>query len=151
LCWCRERSVDPLIFLRLRFEHLRTCAPRFKALASENMVFVAQYREAQTKPPECGLSDQTIRDLSLLIESQEQARARYERDNKPTLCEINRFAGGYDPRSRVCPRCPQAGSCAQSMRATYGFDVPALRAGKLGMMPPHVLKALGGWRGSISV
>ncbi len=156
LKWCDDQLVDPAAFIDFRFaqlwEHHRR-VPGFRQLRSPAIVPFAQRQEASDVAAK-GLMpvfDQTVRDLTHILPGHEQVRRRYYLRQAQPLCEQNHMAGGYDPRSHFCPTCPRAASCSQQLNQKWGFNVVALRSGRLGDVPAAVQKALRGWDGSISV
>jgi hypothetical protein len=156
LAWCDEKLVDPLQLIDLRFEHLwreRKACPRFNSLRSERLVHLARRTEASVAAASTQVEvfDQTVRDLTLVLPGQEQVRRRYYFQQQQELCLENGMSGGYEPRSHFCPNCPQAATCASRLNEKWGFDVVALRSGKLGAVPAAVRKALRGWDGRVSV
>lgn len=157
LRWCEESMVDPKQVIDLRFAQMRMLgkkAPGFAQLASDTVVKRAQQAEVQQSESaklDATVFEAAVRSLSVISDAQEAVRKRYALQGQHTLCFSNDLAGGYEPRSKYCPRCPTAGDCAQALSTKWGFDVPALRAGRLDLVPEVVLKALRGWNGSVPV
>ena len=52
------------------------------------------------------------------------------------------LSGGFHPHSMICPACPSATACATKLNAKHGFDVVALRLGKVDGLPEHVRKVV---------
>lgn len=156
LAWCSEHMVDYEEMIDLRFTHLwklkRQC-PQFNALRAPSLLPFARKQEASKEAAALQVVtfDQTVRDLTYMTPTHEQVRQRYFMQQQAILCKQNTAGGGYDPRSRYCPHCPQAFACAQRLNKKWGFDVTALRAGKLHLLPAPVRKVLRGWDGRISV
>jgi hypothetical protein len=53
-------------------------------------------------------------------------------------------SGGYHPLSQFCPYCTHAHVCMERLRAEWDFDVVALRARRLDLLPEAVVKAATG-------
>ncbi len=156
LSWCGEHMVDYEEMLDLRFEHLwkikRIC-PRFNALRAPTLIPFAQKREASNVAAATQVEafDQAVRSLTVMTPGHEQVRQRYFMQRQSMLCIENGMNGGYDPRSRYCPHCPQAAECEKRLNSKWGFNVSALRAGKIHLLPAPVRSVLRGWDGSLSV
>ena len=74
--------------------------------------------------------------------TKEATKRRYAAEGAAELCEAQlAFSGGYHPGSAWCVACPRAFSCAVAMREKHGFDVSALRAGRLAGLPDRIVSA----------
>jgi len=153
LKWCHNAGVsDPALFMRYRFE----CAQHSKynlawsQLRSNKLAVVwKEWREGQTladvaserRTAAAGSAyKQAIRTLQVLTRSMEEFKARYV--GRAELCVVEaQFSGGYHPESKHCPMCPSAVRCAANLYQLHGFDVVALRAGRLYALPPEIVAA----------
>jgi hypothetical protein len=154
--WCAERQIDPKLFMRFRFEQAlarHKAAPSIKTLVSDDSAQEYLRTEAgaslavfeQTvKPvydlvgPGNGRIYSLVRDAMCAPEPYvERFRHQQVSTGRAWACrsERLRFGIGYDPRSSVCPRCPEAALCAQQTSAEIGFDITALRRGDFDLLP----------------
>ena len=86
--------------------------------------------------------EQAVKALQVLSPGHEAAKVHYV--GRAELCRAESDlsgTGGYHPESRYCPVCPQAVRCAAQLYQTHGFDVVALRAGRLRDLPKEVAAA----------
>lgn len=155
LTWSEAAGVDPLLFLRYRFEAAKHTGyiPKLHQLRSYQL---AEIFKSEWKQDELSLSaaydrlkakagtreQQTVKALRVLTHGHEAAKYPYISTGRWELClaEIN-LSGGFHPSSRYCPTCPVAVRCAAELHRTYGFDVVALRAGRLNELPRDVAAA----------
>jgi hypothetical protein len=54
---------------------------------------------------------------------------------------MQKYSGGYHPKSAHCRGCDCKARCTDQLTATHGFDVVALRTGRYQQVPNHILKA----------
>jgi len=156
LDWCAEEEIEPIEFMEsyCRFQFTkRGFFPRVNSLRSKSPVVLdiarrRQYRKAATKAEELVAkraeartpSGAFVRGLRRLAPYQEKAREAMI--GKEALCLVSmNLTGGYDPRSRVCIGCPLAVRCSAELNRRAGFDVAALRAGRLDQLPKAVASA----------
>lgn len=141
LRWCRENEVlQPLLFMWLRFRILRVGRGQRARPSLQNMAspaLLSRYRAiVQRHEYESGLkkkfSTQRERELISVGSGDEAVRRDYVINGRTDLCEAQQgLSGGYHPFSAWCPACPRALTCAQRLNEREGFDVVALRLGKL--------------------
>lgn len=142
LRWCKQHDVEqPLLFVWLRFRVLRsgmrsrTVHPSLQNMASEALL--PRYRaliERQRTEREMkqGFATQRERELVAVNAGHEAMRRDYLVMGKSELCEaLIEETGGYHPYSAWCPGCPRAITCSSALNAQEGFDVVALRLGRL--------------------
>ena len=155
LKWCVEHDVhDPLLFIRIRFHVLRTqrrtrnAAPGLHRLATPTLL--SKYRSAESQVAQSQharehVDAEAIRSFIQVNRGHEAVRSDYLTRGKTHLCVVQpALSGGYHPHSQFCPVCPNAVQCAAELNEREGFDVVALRLGKLDELPEHVRKAVGG-------
>jgi hypothetical protein len=151
LRWCREHHVEqPKLFMWLRFRVVRVgrgsrARPSLQSMASEalltryhTMVQRMSWESAQKKL----MDTQFERELISVNSGNEAVRRDYLVNGRTDLCEAQiNLSGGYHPFSKWCPACPRAASCAKRLNEREGFDVIALRLGKIAQAPEHVRRA----------
>lgn len=159
--WCGEKGVDALAFMRGRFAHVHATTgkwPTIRALKSEAALAAwhewaegaqleerAHVRLTERSRGACDdpLLAQRVRHFAVLTPALMQIHRRYRAEGREHLCEQDRhFSGGYDPRDAACRTCPRKASCLSLTNADAGFDVGALRAGVVAMLPAQVRTAL---------
>lgn len=153
LSWCGNAGIDlPLQFLRSRFEnaqhtgytmnwlHLRNarCAVVWKEWREGEAL--VEMQAARLKREAGTATEQAVQELKLHTRSMEQFKARYVGREELCLTSIV-HSGGYHPESNHCPRCPLAVRCAAALYQRHGFDVVALRAGRLTVLPADIAAA----------
>jgi len=142
LRWCRDNEVEqPLLFMWLRFRILRSgrrnalAHPSLQNMAS--MAILPKYRdlnansqgEQQMRSHFVGQYERTLLANSVGAEA---VRRDYVINGRTDMCEVQpRLSESYHPFSQWCPQCPRAQSCAERLNKREGFDVVALRLGKL--------------------
>jgi hypothetical protein len=154
--WCREQEIDdPLAFLRWRMdcakhaghpvgmEQLRSAvlAGRWKEWAEGR---VLEQRQAERLARVAGTQrEQAIKALRILTPAMEAAKYPFASTGRHALCLAQPldYSGGFHPESRYCPSCPLAVRCAARLYEVHGFDVVALRAGRLYALPREVAAA----------
>lgn len=156
LSWCAKEGVtEPLAYLDYRFrvgDH-GGYIPKLNQLRSNNLaeVFNAEWMQFQRsadvgyqklKQRSGDRNKQALTALRLLTPGMEAAKHPYVSTGRYELClaEIS-LTQGFHPESRYCVRCPQAVRCAAKLYQTHGFDVVALRAGRLKDLPPEIAAA----------
>lgn len=157
--WCTLRRVDPMLIIELRFAQVahvsaaKKRGPRLSDMRVENLVRFAQRAEASAaaESTQSETFQQAVRDLTLRPANHEQVRREYYFRQEQALCAENPLGGGYEPRSHFCPSCPQRDACGAKLNEKWGFDVVALRTGRVERLPAAVQKALRGWCGGVSI
>jgi len=154
LAWAEAEHVDPRLFMRYVFEifaHARSgAAPglagmrakkllpawreKYEGRALEQETFRKQVRVVRSK-----LERDVTRLRAKPTKAQEAARADYAGSHRYSLCMLDPTTGGYDPRSRLCPACPNKYGCLLGTNRRHGFDVGALRVGLFSRLPAEVL------------
>jgi hypothetical protein len=143
--WCRAKNLDPRHWLQSLFQSRRWLfAPQWTQLTSEK--HLKKYRalpvsqayqtkianESATSKMQRGVSYDVNRDLSPTTEGIKQTYlGRGEADR--CMAQMRSETLGYHPKSHVCARCSKAVVCAASLASLAGFDIVALRAGKITM------------------
>jgi len=154
--WCSERQIDAKLFMRFRFEQSlarHKVAPGVKSLVSDDSAQEYLRTEAGSslaafeqvvKPVYDLVGRANARVYSLVRDAMcepaphvERFRQQQVEAGRAWVCraEKHRFGIGYDPRSSVCPRCPEAALCAQQTSNEVGFDITALRRGEFDLLP----------------
>ncbi len=157
LRWCESRETDPRDFLRYRVRAAVESdwpVPSINRLPSDGQLvryrgsgaetLDAQVRTHERLEFEGGTElQQLVRALRLPARAaREKFRRRYVEEGKSHLCRVSlELGGGYDPRSQWCLQCPETFGCARDMRERYGFDVAALREGRVQELPRQVAAA----------
>jgi hypothetical protein len=132
---CAKHSGYSLSWARLRSKR---CAVVWKewreghALADEKAKRLK--REAGTQ------TQQAVKTLRIHTRSMEQFKSRHVGREDACLAGID-HSGGYHPESQICPRCPAAVRCAAALYQRHGFDVVALRTGRLNALPAEIAAA----------
>jgi len=153
VAWCERAGIDdPLLFLRYRFECAQYTGYQmtWPRLRSNRLALVWQeWREghaladvaAERLKAEAGTPrKQAIKTLRVLTRSMVEFQGRHL--GRAELCAVEvQFSGGYHPESRHCPACPAAVRCAANLYQAHGFDVVALRTGRLHALPADVAAA----------
>lgn len=142
LRWCKNVGVtQPLLFMWLRFRILRSGArsrtvhPSLSNMASEALI--PRYealieRQRVEHEMKAGWATQRERELVGVNHGHEAMRRNYVVMGKAELCEAQiEETGGYHPFSKWCPACPRAITCAAALNKQEGFDVVALRLGRI--------------------
>lgn len=161
VAWCFTKEINPLRFMRFRFQQHaenqgRGGWPALKALVSEPLAAfyikqgieedIVSY-EKREKPVYDAVGRENaqlwsfVRDAMLPpSEHEERFRERLVQAGRATVCVTERsHAGlGFDPRSRVCPSCPERITCAGESKREYGFDLVQLRRGDYFKLPKTV-------------
>ena len=149
--WCAGHEIDPLFYITTRLSnvwHTKKFIVQFRSLRCESCVKPHKDREYQWRLSQASARaastqesapSQLVRDLALFVPNHEQVRSRYYREQHPALCRASaQYSGGYDPRSRFCPSCPEAAACANELKQRWGFDVVALRTGRFDQLPASI-------------
>jgi hypothetical protein len=155
LAWAAKAKVDPLRFLEYRFrvgEHGRY-VPKLNQLRSYELAklfreewmqdelgadraYAKLERRAGTK------REQVVKALRLLTPAMEAVKYPYVLRGRHELCLAESgLSGGFHPESRYCPTCPVGVRCAAKLYQVHGFDVVALRAGRLHELPKDIAAA----------
>jgi hypothetical protein len=140
--WCRERGIDPRLWLYGLFRVRRwLAAPRLTRsnLMSEKMIpkynaltLLDGYRLRLRREQDNHTSGDAYdpnRDLNTTIESRKQYYVgsgqadRCMREMMETL--------GFHPKSSACLRCPEKMNCRMKLEALVDFDIIALRNGAI--------------------
>lgn len=149
LKWCAKQGIeDPLDYIDYRFSAADHSGfvPKLHQLRSDRLAQVwVRWRsgewqnEKQHERLKRSHLQQSVKHLRELTRGQEVAKYHYVLEGKFELCFVeSQITGGFDPRSRYCPSCPLAVRCAAKLYQEHGFDVVALRAGRLHALPPEV-------------
>jgi len=154
LRWAAKNDIDPLYWIT---EYIAWAArtkskvPAFRALRADNAIAAHRIHErawreqCESRRAAASMLSrevQRIVDLSLFVSSQEDVRKRYLRvERRPEMCRVSwEYSGGFDPRSKYCPQCPQAIGCSQAMNERYQFNVVALRLRNFDQLPAAVAR-----------
>ena len=155
LAWCKAQQLPPLLFMAKRFEAMYRASrglavPRMSQLKSDKLARVwariesDHYRDQQSER----LHAEAVPADTLSIRELRADPAPYQETVKrrnvadPDGClALFRHTGGYHPKSGWCEQCINQGVCQRQLRATYGFDVTALRLGRFQGLPNRVLMA----------
>jgi hypothetical protein len=157
LHWCRDQRIDNVAgYMAERFKMLsggsrRRTVPRIAQLAHDGLAerWSAWIEGAQIADAayvkRMARDDQT----ALLVRSlaaepsvlKESFKARHYAQPEACVLELT-WSGGYDPRSSWCARCECAVRCAAELNAKHGFDVVALRSGRVHQLPDKIASAL---------
>ena len=154
LAWAAEQELDdPLRYLDYRFA-VGDHNGRIPNIAQLRSVKLAALYRSEWKQGGRDAADgydfvkrrsgtkreQAVKALRILTGANEVAKSHYV--GRAELCRAQSdMTGGYHPESRYCPTCPQAVRCAAQLHQTYGFDIVALRAGRLKYLPKEVAAA----------
>lgn len=142
LRWCKANGVDqPLLFMWLRFRVVRSgrgthgARPSLQNMASPALLkryFAIVERQQFEGEMKKQFDTQHERSLVSVNAGHEAVRRDYVINGRTDLCEVQQgISGGYHPFSKWCPACPRAATCAQRLNAEEGFDVVALRLGRM--------------------
>jgi hypothetical protein len=145
--WCNAHEVaDPNLFMWLRFRILRSARgagarPSLRTLATESLL--PRYRTiAHERVMAKHFDTQFERELISVNVGNEAVRRDYVVMGRSDLCEAQpNLSAGYHPYSVWCPQCPRTASCGAALNAREGFDVVALRLGKIDRAPDDVRRA----------
>ncbi len=153
LKWCKSQDIDPVRFLRYRIENT-SHSGHIPSLARLKSVKIAetwrQWREGQQyaddnydklKRKAGSKQQQGVKALRILTRSQEMVKHRYTADGRYELCITDDYSGGFHPHSKYCPLCPANGMCVAKLNARHGFNVVALREGRLNKLPAEIAAA----------
>jgi hypothetical protein len=152
LAWCLAKSVDPLLFITFRFQHLKPkgLLPKLDRLKSEKVLALfEEYGEGKLlharmeKKLASEMIDYTETSLRGLAdaptESEEYFKRTFLSEGKAKLCLFGATrSGGFHPRSVWCGRCSEAVACSAQLNGRSGFDVSALRSGRVQALPPEI-------------
>lgn len=151
LRWCKANEVKhPKLFMWLRFRVVRVgrghrARPSLQSMASDALLsryFAMEERQEWEQSQKELMATQFERELISVNSGHEAVRRDYVVNLRADLCEAQiGLSGGYHPFSKWCPACPRATSCAQRLNEREGFDVVALRLGKIAQAPEHVRRA----------
>jgi len=148
LRWCNEKNVcDVKLWMWIRFKYMKSGHPRFNALASDALLSSYTRLVAKKARTEAVTTRGKGAEVRALVDCQpahEAVRRRYASSGKVDLCVLQpSLSGGYHPYSDTCVLCERAMECAQRVNEKHGFDVVALRLGKLDTLPAHIRKVVG--------
>lgn len=155
LAWCADKGVPPMLFMQKRFEAMYRASrglaiPRTSQLQSEKLAAIwsriegDHYSGVQSDRLHREASDphvQAVRDLRADPAPHQETVKRKNSASPDGCLALFRHSGGYHPKSGWCVQCVNQGVCQRQLRATYGFDVGALREGRFAGLPNHVLQA----------
>lgn len=156
LKWCAKTGIeDPLRYLEFWFEVCDYTGkpPQLHRLRSNNLAetYLSEWQQDEraaedaytTLKQRAGTREQqAVKALRVLTHGMEAAKYPYASTGRYELClaEVS-LTGGFHPSSRYCPTCPVAVRCAAALYRINGFDVVALRAGRLHELPKHIATA----------
>lgn len=147
--WCNEHEVsDPKLWIWMRFKFLKKGHPSFASLGSEALL--PSYRRLAARKDRTKVvlgrgKGAEVRALIDCSDAHETVRERYKASGKIELCVLQpSLTGGFHPHSDTCVLCERATECAAKLNAKHGFDVVALRLGKLDTLPERIRRAVGG-------
>lgn len=140
--WCRERAIEPRLWLYglFRFRGWKWPVrldrgslmserqiPRYRRLSGLGFF---QRRVMATSLEGVGGEWDQNRDLAPHVE---QLKSRYAAEGRHATCLDEQIVRtlGYHPASRVCRQCPVAGECAARLEGLAPFSFLALRAGRM--------------------
>lgn len=141
--WCRERNVEPRLWLHFlfqmrgwRFSPKLTTADLCseKALArfgkKAKLSFFRQHTQAHSLVDRSDAGFDPNRDTTPSVEA---LKLGYLQSGQAQRCLDEQLVQtlGYHPRSAVCLRCPLACDCAVRLEASVPFSLHAVRAGRL--------------------
>ena len=155
ISWCAKVGIDePLRFLRWRMDAAKHSGwePQIHQLRSnklaENFLEWGEGRQRQSdrgdeiRRAAGSLWEQQVKELRILTRGMEAFRQPYVLSGTSEICmRSDQHSGGFHPKSRWCPVCPSAVRCADALNTRWGFDVVALRAGRLKDVPKSVAAA----------
>ncbi len=104
----------------------------------------SHYREQQSDRLHHEMAEpetQAIRDLRADPAPYQETVKRKNSADPDGCLALFRHSGGYHPKSGWCVQCVNQGVCQRQLQATHGFDVGALRSGRLQGLPNRVLMA----------
>jgi len=154
LAWAEEQGIDdPLRYLVYRFEvgDHNDRIPNLAQLRSNKLalIYLSDWQQGERDAADGyarlerragSKQEQAIKALRILTSGHEAAKTHYL--GRAELCRAESdITGGFHPESRFCPTCPQAVRCAAQLHKRFGFDVVALRAGRLHHLPKEVAAA----------
>lgn len=153
--WCRERDVDPMLYMEARFKDVtRLSNERWPSLArmhspkflerweKEAGNLIRDQHHSSMKPVRKTPAEQQItRFMQKPTVVEENLRGEYLREGRYRLCmHESENTGGYDPRSKHCPNCPIKHECLLALNREAGFDVGALRVRYFARLPPVIVE-----------
>jgi hypothetical protein len=144
LAFCRAEAIDSGLWLFFLFRQRRwllppafradvLCStrplPAFRAGVPDLNAYrqhrLDEQQRARVESGDAGYDPN--RDVSSAVE---QTKARYAGDPTGCMAAMDTTLG-FHPHSRICQACPCAHACAAALTARVGFDILALRAGRL--------------------
>jgi hypothetical protein len=152
--WCSKHAVDPLVFLQSRFAAFPPpkypglgvmCSDialeRFRKFREGRQLQANQYTRLKKNMDSPATMILRALEAAPTIR-QEALRAHYRLLDNMSLCMVESgLTGGYDPRSKECPKCPIKHDCLGRLNAVHGFDVGALRVGVFNRLPLPLAEA----------
>jgi len=155
LTWCGDQQLPPRLFMEKRFEAMyrasrKKVVPRTSQLASERLA------KCWPRVEQDHYSAQHVKRVTQAQGTTVQINVRaltadpmpYQEDVKrqnagmPEGClAMQKYSGGYHPKSDWCKGCACKAPCAEQLRSVHGFDVVALRTGRYQQVPNHILRA----------
>lgn len=157
LIWAKAEQIDPRLFMRHAFEIFARARPGSSPsiVGMRAKKLLVAWRERYEG---AALAQESFRDRKRVVRSkierevsrlrakptkaQEAARSDYAGMHRYSLCMLDESTGGYDPRSRLCPGCPEKYACLLGTNRRHGFDVGALRVGLFARLPAEVAAAV---------
>lgn len=125
-----QLKLTQLIDERARAKWVEYQSSRFRVMRSTEKLM------STVKTPEV----QAILDLQRAPSPQQEAyRLRHNQMQQTAACMATpNYSGGYDPRSKICPNCPQCVGCSGKLYQDNGFDVAAFRLGRIDVLPARI-------------
>lgn len=150
--WCVANDVQPLPFMEARFTYCAKKGQRVGLKSMGSRLSLKHWREyecgrftqtkyfASAKPVERTVDEKRV--LTLMREptlAQESLRRSHQMEGRTSVCMLDaKLIGGYDPRSQLCPRCPDKHACLIALNSEHGFDVGALRVRLFARLPAEI-------------
>ena len=148
IVWCRQRSLDPRLWLYHLFRskmwmwppplepltkargHFfsEKSIPKYEKLLRMNILDGYAGRLYEKPPPENAFDPN--RDISIPVEQQKQNYVDTFQTERCML-EMHVTTFGFHPKSSVCERCPAKVECARHLVGFVSFDIMALRRGDI--------------------
>ena len=155
LTWCEGQQLPPRLFMEKRFEAMyrashKKVIPRTSQLTSERLakcwprVEQDHYTDQHVKRVTKAQGTTVEINVRALVADPLAYQEDVKRQNagSPEGClAMQRYSGGYHPKSEQCRQCDCKARCGDQLKDTHGFDVVALRTGRYQQVPNHILRA----------
>lgn len=139
--WCRERDLDPRLWLYWLFRSRKWMfAPKLEpgVLMTSNPKMIERYRWMVDRKCLDGYRLNRDRPAAIdpnvdLVGAAEDQKRAHRRHGQSHICmrETPVTTYGFHPKSKTCVECPIANECATNLRRLVGFDIIALREGRM--------------------